>query len=94
MFTFMMKLAMFWHLLLIFPFYGFVFCGRNILKYELNEEQPHEFTYQKSVATEFSLNAEKLLHRNKRYLLWTNGGISKVFNNFFLCVRYSISKLF
>lgn len=73
-----MKLAIFWHLLIIFPFFGTVFCGRNILKHEMDENQPNKIGYQKSVDGEFLLNAEKLLHRNKRYLLFTNGGISKV----------------
>lgn len=74
----MIKLVIFWHLLVLFQFFGSVFCGRNILMHEMDEHQPNDIGQQKNVDTEFSLNAEKLLDRKKRYLLWTNGGISKV----------------
>lgn len=49
----------------------------------LDDNQLNEIGYQNSVEAGFTLNAEKLLHRNKRYLLFTNGGISKVSNYFF-----------
>lgn len=82
MFAIISKVAVFWYLLLIFQFHGPVICGRNILLHEMDRNQPNEIIYEKSANSEFTLNAEKLLHRNKRYLLFTNGGISKVSNPF------------
>lgn len=73
-----MRQAIFWHLLLIFAFYGSVFCGRSILMHEMEKNQPNEVAFEEIVDSEFLLNAEKLVHRNKRFLLFTNGGISKV----------------
>lgn len=55
--------------------------------HEMDENQPNKMGHQKSVDSEFLLNADKLLHRNKRYLLFTNGGISKVTNGFPYDVR-------
>lgn len=78
----MMKLTVMCQLLMAFLFSESVLCGRNILMHGMNENQLNEIGYQKSVDSEFALNAEKLLHRNKRYLLFTNGGISKVSNHF------------
>lgn len=83
----MMKLTVMCQLLMAFLFSESVLCGRNILMHGMNENQLNEIGYQKSVDTEFSLDAEKLLHRNKRYLLFTNGGISKVTNGFPYDVR-------
>lgn len=73
-----MRRASLLHLLIIIVLHESVLCGQNILSNVFDENQPNEFDYQKSDDTEFLLNTDKLLQRNKRYLLWTNGGISKV----------------
>lgn len=60
----------------VLSLYNAVFCGNTILMYgNGNELQHFENVNDK---TEFLLDTEKVLKRNKRYLLWTNGGISKV----------------
>lgn len=59
------------------------FCGRNAL-FSLNDDEDH-------VHNDFNTNdnrdslfdAGKILKRDKRFLLWTGGGISKVNKEFF-----------
>lgn len=50
--------------------------GKSFLSHDI-EHQPIGFD-QKNTNEEFQLNTETILKRDKRYLLFTNGGISKV----------------
>lgn len=73
---------------MIFSIYESAFCGRNILSHEFDANQPNKLDSQKSDDNKFLVDAGKLLQRNKRYLLWTNGGIAKVTAIFFFKVQY------
>lgn len=89
-----MKWTVFWHLIALFVFCASVFCGRNILMHEIDENQSMDFGYQKNDEIKFRLNDEKLLHRDKRYLLWTNGGISKVHSQSFCSFQCTFFKYY
>lgn len=59
---------------MLFLFNESVFCGRNVLQYEIDDN----FDVQKNDETKFQSHDEKLLHRDKRYLIFVNGGVAKV----------------
>lgn len=71
-----MNQTAFWCLLVLFLFYNAAFGGRKIVSYD-NDNQLNQFE-KVNDDSELLLDAGKVLKRDKRYLLWTNGGISKV----------------
>lgn len=71
-----MNQTAYWCLFVLFMFYNIVFGGRRIFSYD-NENQLNQFE-KTNDDDEFLMDTGKVLKRDKRYLLWTNGGISKV----------------
>lgn len=72
----MMNQTAFWCVFVLFLFYNAAFGGRSIVSHDdVNQLNQFEKT---NGDGEFLLDTGKILKRDKRYLLWTNGGISKV----------------
>lgn len=72
-----MNKTVFWSVIILFLMYNAAFCGKSIFqhgnKLELNPMDNHI-----NEESDFLLDTGKILKRDKRYLMWTNGGISKV----------------
>lgn len=64
-------------LFVLYLFYNAVFCGRSALFHETENQAP-DFGSANDGSSDFLLDTGKILKRDKRYLLFTNGGISKV----------------
>lgn len=61
-----------------------VLCGRNSLMF-INHTEDHSADNPDASDNSFSFETEKILKRDKRYLLFTGGGISKVL--LLLCIH-------
>lgn len=75
-----MNQSIFWCLFTILSLFTWnvVFCGKSVL-FPLNEKENHVNEYMNANNdNDFLLDTGKILKRDKRYLLWINGGISKV----------------
>lgn len=75
-----MNQPIFWCLFTILSLFTWnvVFCGKSVL-FSLNEKENRVNEYMNANDdNDFLLDTGKILKRDKRYLLWINGGISKV----------------
>lgn len=75
-----MNQSVFWCLFTILALFTWnvVFCGKSALLSLNEKENLVKEDINANGDNDFLLDTGKILKRDKRYLLWTNGGISKV----------------
>lgn len=71
-----MNQTQYWYIFVEFSVFNAVFCAKSILIPD--NENKIEYIRNAKDDDVFQLDSEHVLKRDKRYLLFTNGGISKV----------------